>query len=178
MQSAVGTGGHARCMAGLIPPTSASPAVGCYTSQILMQTSVDVVLRTTRGQPMRALTICSRHLFYLGKMCSMHHTRQETLSKQGVDIYLEHVSRPGLLHRAQRLPQLHIDVHGARAGRCGLPVGGVHAAEGHARWYSSAGGRQIKRPARVATKDLHLISLRMRQMSLKTRLRTIVACML
>ena len=70
-----------------------------------------------------------------------------------------------MLCGAQRLPQLHIDVHRTRVGRNRLPVRGIDGGERHPSWHVCNGRRQVKGPARVATEDLHLWHHSMRQVS-------------
>ena len=84
------------------------------------------------------------------------HPRDDTWTTEGLGRYLKHFRGPWLPDGAQGLPQLHVEVHGARLRRGGVPVGDVDGGESHARRGSCAWRLHVKRPARVAAKDLHL----------------------
>ena len=96
---------------------------------------------------------CAQPCMAYATVCQMRDDRWTT---EGLGRYLKHFGGPRLLGGAQGLSQLDVDVHGAWLRRDGVPLGGVDGGEGHARRGSRAWWRHVKRPARVAAKDLHL----------------------
>ena len=62
-----------------------------------------------------------------------------------------------MLHWAERVPQLDIDVHRARAWRHRLSVGCVDSCESHSGRDSTAWRRQVECPAGVPPKKLDLL---------------------